>query len=71
MSDHTTPAGAPPGTPETITVTLPAMNFAEEFARAGRAMQAGDLAGQLTPEGFAQWMEQGEAIRAAAGEVVA
>jgi hypothetical protein len=34
-------------------------------SRPRRARGAGaDLAGQLTPEGFAQWMEYGEAIRA-------
>ena len=59
------PAGAHPDAPEIITVELPRVeSFAEDTARAGRMMQAMDLAGELTPEGFARWMELGEAIRA-------
>ena len=50
---------------DTIMVTLPSIeDYAEDVARAGRMTQAADLAGELTPEEFAQWMEQGEAIRA-------
>jgi len=65
MSNDTTPAGAHPGEPETITVALPRMeDYTQDFARVGRMMQAMGLAGELAPEGFARWMEQGEAIRA-------
>jgi hypothetical protein len=47
---------------ETITVQLPAMDFTEEVARAGRVMQAAQLAGELTPLEFAQWIAHGKAI---------
>ena len=66
MSSDTTPAGAYPG--ETLTVTLPPMDFTAEAARAGRVMQAAEQAAQLTPEDFARWMELGEAIRAGTGQ---
>ena len=47
--------------PETITVTLPNLeDYAEDFDRAGRMMEAADLAGKLTPEAFAQWMQYGK-----------
>ena len=72
MSNDTAPAGAHSDAPEIITIELPRMeSFAEDTAHAGRMMQAMDLAAQLTPEGFARWMEHGEAIRSAAGEVIA
>jgi len=51
--------------PEAVTVQLPRLeDFAEDFDRAGRMMEAADLAGELIPEAFAQWMEQGRAIKA-------
>jgi len=50
--------------PETITVELPAMDFTEEVARLERMGRAMELVGELTPGEFAQWMEQGEHIRA-------
>ena len=49
--------------PETVTVTLPHMeDYAEDFARASRMMEAADLAGKLTPEAFAKWMQQGKEV---------
>ena len=64
MSNDATPAGIRPDAPETITVTLPRMeDYAQDFARVGRMMQAMGLAGELTPEGFSRWMEHGKAIR--------
>jgi len=65
MSNDTTPAGAHPDAPEIITIELPRMeDYTQDFARVGRMMQAMGLAGELTPEDFARWMEHGEAIRA-------
>jgi len=53
--------------PQTVTVTLPRLeDYADDFARLDRMGKAMDLAGKLTPEGFARWMELGEAIRAGA-----
>lgn len=58
-----TPAGGYQGEPQTVTVTLPRMeDYAEDVARAGRMMQAAQLAGTLTQAEFARWMEHGKAI---------
>jgi len=63
MSGPPAPAGPHPGDLEAITVTLPRPeDIAEDTARAGRMIQAATLAGELTPEGFARWMENGKAI---------
>jgi len=49
--------------PETITITLPNLeDFAEDFDRVGRMMEAADLAGKLTPEAFAEWMQYGKEV---------
>jgi len=62
MSTAGNPTGANQYGPETITVELPAMDFTEEVARAGRVMQAAQLAGELTLLEFAQWIAHGKAI---------
>jgi len=59
-----TAAGTHPGEPQTVTVTLPRVeDFAEDFDRAGRMMQAMDLAGDLAPAEFAEWCECAAAIK--------
>ena len=69
MSAAGTSTGVLPGDSQTVTVTLPRMeDFAEDSARAGRMMQAADLAVELTPEGFSRWMELGKAIKAQENE---
>jgi len=51
--------------PETITVTLPnIVECAEILATVDRLSKAVDLAGELTPEAFTQWMAHGEALKA-------
>ena len=63
MSDAETSTGV--DVPDTVTVQLPRLeDFAGDFARLERLGQAMDLAGELTPEAFAQWIEQGRAIMA-------
>ena len=48
---------------ETITITLPRLeDFAEDYARISRMMDAADLAGELTPEAFAKWMQYGDGL---------
>ena len=62
MSDRTAPAGMQPNTPETSVQQR--LDYIDHLRSAGRITQAGDLAGQLTPEGFALWMDIGEVIKA-------
>jgi len=50
--------------PQTVTITLPRVeDFAEDFARADRMMQAAGLAGDLAPAEFAEWCECAAAIK--------
>jgi len=69
MTDAGTSTGSGVREPQTVTVTLPRLeDYAEDFARLDRMGKAMDLAGKLMPEGFARWMEQGEAIKAQENE---
>ena len=48
---------------ETLAVTVPEIDCVATLAHAERTVKAGELAVELAPEGFAQWIEYGEAIK--------